>query len=98
VGATVVVCPVMLSWTLSPDGCASPGSVLTILIYGASEAALYSILWPVLENGEIWGNKSPSRKGNFLSNLTPHSRLTADRGEYKNRTYLFAILLHILNT
>jgi hypothetical protein len=24
--------------------------------------------------------------------------ITADRGEYKNGTYLFAILLHILNT
>jgi hypothetical protein len=35
---------------------------VTILIYGASEAALYSILRPMLENDEIQGNKSPSRK------------------------------------
>ena len=37
---------------------------VTILIYGASEAALYSILWPMLEKDEIRGNKSPSRKDN----------------------------------
>jgi len=41
---------------------------VTILIYGASEAALYSILWPMLEKDEIWGNESPYRKSNFLSN------------------------------
>ena len=37
---------------------------VTILIYGASEAALYSILWPMLEKDEIRGNESPSRKDN----------------------------------
>jgi hypothetical protein len=44
---------------------------VTILIYGASEAALYSILWPMLEKEEIRGHESPSIKGNFLSNSSP---------------------------
>jgi hypothetical protein len=42
-----------------------------ILIYGAFLTAVWSILWPELENNENQCNGSPSQKGNLFSNSPP---------------------------